>query len=61
MATPESFPCFVYLVSPTEAELLTLLARARKVLETHMFDEDEICRDDVAEVCQATDDAVPEA
>ena len=42
-------------------ELLALLSRARAVLDRHMFDLDEAIRDDVAEVCMAIDDALPEA
>jgi hypothetical protein len=42
-------------------ELLALLARARAVLDRYMFDEDaEVTRDDVAEVCMAIDDALPD-
>ena len=42
-------------------ELLALLNRARTVLDRYMFDLDEAMRDDVAEVCMAIDDALPEA
>jgi hypothetical protein len=42
-------------------ELLALLNRARTVLDHYMFDLDETIRDDVAEVCMAIDDALPEA
>ena len=42
-------------------ELLVLLKRARTVLDRHMFDSDEAMRDDVAEICMAIDDALPEA
>jgi hypothetical protein len=42
-------------------ELLTLLARARTVLERYMFEPDgEMTRDDVTEVCMAIDDALPD-
>jgi hypothetical protein len=42
-------------------ELLALLARARAVLDRYMFEEGgEVTRDDVAEVCMAIDDALPE-
>ena len=42
-------------------ELLALLKKARKVLEHHLFDEaGEVIRDDVAEICMAIDDALPE-
>jgi hypothetical protein len=42
-------------------KLLALLDRARSVLERHMFEPDgEAIRDDVAEVCMAIDDALPE-
>ena len=42
-------------------ELLALLSRARTVLDRYMFDVDESLRDDVAEVCMAIDDLMPEA
>ena len=43
-------------------ELFALLKRARNVLERYMFEADgESIRDDVAEVCMAIDDAVPDA
>ena len=43
-------------------ELSELLKRARIVLERYMFDADgEAIRDDVAEVCMAIDDALPDA
>jgi hypothetical protein len=42
-------------------DLLTLLTRARAVLDRYMFDEaTEAVRDDVAEICIAIDDALPE-
>ena len=42
-------------------ELLVLLARARAVLDRYMFDEEgEAIRDDVAEMCMAIDDALPD-
>ena len=42
-------------------ELLALLARARTVLGHYLFDgEDEPVRDDVAEICMAIDDALPD-
>jgi hypothetical protein len=37
---------------------LALLTEARKVLERYMFDGD-ICRDDIAEICQKIDDVLP--
>ena len=41
-------------------ELLALLKRARAVLDRYMFEADnEMIRDDVAEVCMAIDDALP--
>lgn len=41
-------------------QLLALLTRARTVLEQYMFEEGgEAIRDDVAEVCIAIDDALP--
>lgn len=43
-------------------ELSELLKRARIVLERYMFEADgEAIRDDVAEVCMAIDDALPDA
>lgn len=45
----------------TNAELLALLTKARAVLDHHMFDADEAIRDDVAEICMAIDDAIPDA
>jgi hypothetical protein len=42
-------------------DMLALLARARAVLERYMFDEAaEAVRDDVAEICMAIDDALPD-
>jgi hypothetical protein len=42
-------------------ELIALLGRARAVLEHYMFEADgEAIRDDVAEVCMAIDDALPD-
>jgi hypothetical protein len=44
----------------TEHELMTLLSRARKVLDRYLFEDDgETIRDDVAEVCMAIDDVIP--
>ena len=40
-------------------ELLPLLARARAVLDRHLFEEGGAVRDDVAEICMAIDDALP--
>jgi hypothetical protein len=45
----------------TQKELLTLLIRARTVLQAHLFDEDEMIRDDIAEICMQIDDALPDA
>lgn len=45
----------------SQEELLSLLRRARTVLQAHLFDEGEIIRDDVAEVCMQIDDALPDA
>jgi len=43
-------------------EMFALLKRARMVLERYMFEADgEAIRDDVAEVCMAIDDALPDA
>ena len=42
-------------------ELLVLLTRARAVLAHYLFEaEDEPIRDDVAEICMAIDDALPD-
>ena len=42
-------------------DLIALLNRARTVLERYMFEADgEAFRDDVAEVCMAIDDALPD-
>jgi len=42
-------------------ELLALLTRARAVLGHYLFgEEDEPIRDDVAEICMAIDDALPD-
>jgi hypothetical protein len=42
-------------------ELIALLQRARTVLERYMFEADgEAIRDDIAEVCMAIDDALPD-
>jgi chorismate-pyruvate lyase len=42
-------------------ELLALLTRARAVLGHYLFErEDELMRDDVAEICMAIDDALPD-
>lgn len=42
-------------------ELCALLKRARLVLERYMFEPDgQVVRDDVAEVCMAIDDALPD-
>jgi hypothetical protein len=40
-------------------ELIALLHHARSVLKRYMF-EGETIRDDVAEVCMAIDDALPD-
>ncbi len=45
-----------------EERLLSLLQRARTVLERYLFEADgERIRDDIAELCMAIDDAVPPA
>ena len=42
-------------------ELLALLTRARAVLDHYLFEaEDQPIRDDVAEICMAIDDALPD-
>jgi hypothetical protein len=44
-----------------QEELIGLLKRARTVLERYMFDEgSEAIRDDVAELCMAIDDTLPD-
>lgn len=44
-----------------DEKLLTLLERARAVLERYLFEADgERIRDDIAEVCMAIDDALPQ-
>ncbi|HEX8784128.1 MAG TPA: hypothetical protein VF764_12190 [Steroidobacteraceae bacterium] len=41
--------------------MLALLTRARAVLGHYLFEaEDEPIRDDVAEICMAIDDALPD-
>jgi hypothetical protein len=43
-------------------ELVALLSRARRVLEHYLVDqESESLRDDVAQICMAIDDALPDA
>ncbi|HEY3784932.1 MAG TPA: hypothetical protein VGL55_06615 [Steroidobacteraceae bacterium] len=42
----------------TTADYLALLGQARQVLESYLLDGDEM-RDDIAEVCQKIDDALP--
>lgn len=44
----------------THEELIALLARARAVLDRYLFDEGEAVRDDIAAVCMAIDDALPD-
>ena len=45
----------------TDKDMLALLTRARTVLDQYLFDEaTEAVRDDVAQVCMAIDDALPE-
>ena len=42
-------------------ELTALLSRARGILERYLFEPDGgAIRDDIAEVCMAIDDALPE-
>jgi len=45
----------------SQEQLLALLTRARSVLERYLFDDEEAMHDDVAEVCMAIDDALPDA
>jgi hypothetical protein len=43
-------------------ELVTLLSRARQVLEHYLVDEyTDVMRDDVAQICMAIEDALPDA
>ena len=42
-------------------ELLGLLTQARQVLDHYLVDSEEIMRDDVAQICMAIDDALPDA
>jgi hypothetical protein len=42
-------------------ELLALLGRARQVLDQYLLDDDEHMRDDVAQICMAIDDAMPDS
>jgi hypothetical protein len=45
-----------------EESLLSLLQRARTVLERYLFEADgERVRDDIAELCMAIDDVLPPA
>jgi hypothetical protein len=45
----------------SQEELLALLTRARAVLDHYLFEaEDQPIRDDVAEICMAIDDALPD-
>jgi hypothetical protein len=45
----------------SQEELLALLTRARAVLNHYLFEaEDQPIRDDVAEICMAIDDALPD-
>lgn len=41
-------------------DLLALLKKARAVLDHYMFDDDQILRDDVADICMKIDDALPQ-
>jgi hypothetical protein len=41
-------------------ELLVLLGKARAVLDHYLLDDNEAMRDDVAEICQKIDDALPQ-
>ena len=44
----------------THDELLQLLTQARQVLNRYLVDDEEVMRDDVAQVCMAIDDALPD-
>ena len=41
-------------------ELLALLKKARAVLDRYMFDDDQLLRDDVADICMKIDDTLPQ-
>jgi len=41
-------------------ELLALLKKARAVLDRYMFDDGQLLRDDVADICMKIDDALPQ-
>jgi hypothetical protein len=44
-----------------QEELIALLKQARRVLDRYMFDEGrEAIRDDIAELCMAIDDTLPD-
>lgn len=42
-------------------DLIALLVKARGVLDRYMFNADDEIRDDVAEVCMAIDDLLPDS
>jgi hypothetical protein len=42
-------------------DLIALLVKARAVLDRYMFNADDEIRDDVAEVCMAIDDVLPDS
>lgn len=44
----------------SNAELLALLKKARAVLDRYRFDNDQILRADVADICMKIDDAFPQ-
>lgn len=44
-----------------QEELTTLLMKTRAVLDRYMFEGEVGIRDDVAEICMAIDDLLPEA
>jgi len=45
----------------TDKDMLALLTRARTVLDHYLFDEaTEAVRDDVAQICMAIDEALPD-
>jgi hypothetical protein len=44
----------------THDDLLHLLTQARQVLHRYLVDDEEVMRDDVAQVCMAIDDALPD-
>jgi hypothetical protein len=42
-------------------ELAELLAKARRVLDHYLVDDEEVMRDDIAQICIEIDNALPDA